>query len=373
MGGLVAQALALRGNAKVEGTLFHHILVAAGATQGTAGHGGKGGYKAGTTRLHAYQMVPFRPFARAVGMVISRLNNRGRTIHMSVTVKVGAAGVQPIEFANNFPMALMAGTCALEGKDTTYKTAEHLQKVCTKLGIPLVYKGSFDKANRTSIKGERGMGLEEGLKLLESVRNDFGCPVLTDVHETAQVEAVGQVVDIIQIPAFLARQTDLLLACGQAAAKRPGVAVNIKKGQFMAPADMIPAAAKVAGGGTQNILLTERGTTFGYGNLVVDMRSFPIMAGSGYPVIHDASHCVMMPSVRGDSSGGDRTFIAPLARAAVAVGVAGLFLETHPNPAQALSDKETQVPLAELESLLSHLKALDDLAKSQTTRLQAAA
>lgn len=284
---------------------------------------------------------------------------------MSKTIKVGASGVQSVVFSNILPIALMAGTCALEGRETTFRTAEHVVKTCQKLGIGVVYKGSFDKANRTSIKGERGMGIDKGLKLLEEVRAHFGVPVLTDVHETTQVEAVGQVVDIIQIPAFLARQTDLLLACGQTAAKRPGVAVNIKKGQFMAPADMLPAAAKVAGGGTDNILLTERGTTFGYGNLVVDMRSFPIMASSGYPVIHDASHCVMMPSVRGDSSGGDRTFIPPLARAAVAVGVAGLFLETHPDPANAFSDKETQLPLTQLEPFLAHLKELDTIAKAQ--------
>lgn len=292
---------------------------------------------------------------------------------MSNTIKVGASGVQSVEFSNNLPMALLAGTCALEGRDITMRTAEHVVKTCQKLGIGVVYKGSFDKANRTSIKGERGMGMDKGLKLLEEVRQTFNVPVLTDVHETAQVEAVGQVVDVIQIPAFLARQTDLLLACGQAAAKRPGVAVNIKKGQFMAPADMLPAAAKVAGGGTENILLTERGTTFGYGNLVVDMRSFPIMAGSGYPVIHDASHCVMMPGVRGDSSGGDRTFIPPLARAAVAVGVAGLFLETHPDPANAFSDKETQLPLEQLEGLLAHLKALDDMVKAQAPSFKSAA
>ena len=283
---------------------------------------------------------------------------------MANVVKVGAEGVKPVVFQNDGRISLMAGTCALEGRDTTMKTAETLKKVCEKLGIGLIYKGSFDKANRTSIKGERGMGLEAGLKLLEEVRAQFGVPVLTDVHETAQVEAVGAVVDVIQIPAFLSRQTDLLLACGQAAARRPGVAVNIKKGQFMAPADMVPAAAKVAGGGTASILLTERGATFGYGNLVVDMRSYPIMAATGYPVIHDASHCVMMPSVRGDSSGGDRSFILPLARAAVAVGVAGLFIETHPDPANASSDKETQVPLAEMEGLLEALLRIDGARKA---------
>ncbi|MFZ2587810.1 MAG: 3-deoxy-8-phosphooctulonate synthase [Alphaproteobacteria bacterium] len=278
-------------------------------------------------------------------------------------VSVGAKGVAPVVFANDAPLALMAGTCALEGREITLRTAEALVEMCGKLGMGLVYKGSFDKANRTSVRGARGMGMEAGLRLLEEVRSQFGVPVLTDVHEVHQVKSVGEIVDVIQIPAFLSRQTDLLLACGEAAAKRPGVAVNVKKGQFMAPQDMHPAAAKVAAGGTEAIMLTERGTTFGYGNLVVDMRSFPIMGQSGYPVIHDASHCVMMPSVRGDSSGGDRTFIPPLARAAVAVGVAGLFMETHPNPEEAFSDKETQMPLGEMPDLLVALQRLDAVVK----------
>ncbi|MCP5404659.1 MAG: 3-deoxy-8-phosphooctulonate synthase [Pseudomonadaceae bacterium] len=280
-------------------------------------------------------------------------------------VVVGKDGVAKVTFANDKPLAFMAGTCALESRDITMKTAETLKELSERLGFGLVYKGSFDKANRTSASGKRGMGLEEGLKLLAEVRAQFGVPVLTDVHEQAQVAAVAEVVDVIQIPAFLSRQTDLLVACGEAAVKHPGLAVNIKKGQFMAPQDMLPAAAKVASTGSEAILLTERGATFGYGNLVVDMRSFPIMAGSGYPVIHDASHCVMMPSVRGDSSGGDRSFIPPLARAAVAVGVAGLFIETHPDPANAFSDKETQVPLAEMEHLLHQLLQLDVVAKTQ--------
>lgn len=278
---------------------------------------------------------------------------------------VGKAGVAPVVFANNQPLAIIAGTCALEGRETTFRTAETLKELSESLGFGLVYKGSFDKANRTSVAGKRGMGLEEGLKLLAEVRQEFGVPVLTDVHETTQVSAVADAVDIMQIPAFLSRQTDLLLACGEAAAKHEGLAVNIKKGQFMAPQDMLPAAAKVASAGSDAILLTERGATFGYGNLVVDMRSFPIMAASGYPVIHDASHCVMMPSVRGDSSGGDRSFIPPLARAAVAVGLAGLFMETHPDPANAFSDKETQIPLHEMEHLLHQLLQLDVVIKAQ--------
>lgn len=280
-----------------------------------------------------------------------------------IPMVIGGTDVAKVTFANNAPFSLIAGTCALEGKDTTFRTAEHLKKVCEKLNIGLVYKGSFDKANRTSVGGKRGMGLEEGLALMQQVRKEFGVPVLTDVHETIQVEAVAQAVDLIQIPAFLSRQTDLLLACGQAMAGKTGKGINIKKGQFMAPNDMIPAAAKIASTGTQSISLTERGASFGYNNLVVDYRSYPIMASTGYPVIHDASHCVMMPSVRGDSSGGDRASIPPLARAAVAVGVAGIFIETHPDPVNAISDKETQWPLDQIETLLTQLQALDAVTK----------
>lgn len=291
---------------------------------------------------------------------------------MATVVSVGGNGCSTVKFGANLPFSLMAGTCAIEGRDITLRTAETLKKTCEKLGIGLVYKGSFDKANRTSAMGARGVGIDEGLKILAEVRREFNLPVLTDVHECAQVAAVGEVVDVIQIPAFLSRQTDLLLACGQAAAKRQGVAVNIKKGQFMAPQDMLPAASKVAAGGTHNIMLCERGTTFGYGNLVVDMRSFPIMASSGYPVIHDASHCVMMPSVRGDSSGGNREHILPLARAAVAVGVGGIFMETHPDPASAFSDKETQVPLADMPAVLTELMRLDEVVKGARQERMAA-
>lgn len=277
-------------------------------------------------------------------------------------VSVGGNGIQTVVFENK-SFNLIAGTCALETREITLKTAETLAKVCEKLGIGLVYKGSFDKANRTSAEGKRGLGLDNGLKVLEEVKAQLGLPVLTDVHETTQVAAVADVVNIMQIPAFLARQTDLLLACGKEAAKRPGVAVNIKKGQFMAPQDMGPAARKIASTGTEAILLTERGTTFGYGDLVVDMRSLPLMTETGYPVIFDVTHSIMKPSGHGTCSGGDRAFAAPLARAAVATGVAGLFIETHPNPAEAISDKETQLPLAELEAFLTPLLALNACVK----------
>jgi len=260
-------------------------------------------------------------------------------------------------------LAIMAGTCAIEGRDVTLKTAETVKKIAEKLGIGLIYKGSYDKANRTSAKGARGIGLEKGIAVLAEVRRELGLPVVTDVHEVAQVAPVAAVADVLQIPAFLARQTDLLLACGEAVAGQKGKAVNIKKGQFMAPADMGPAAAKVVAGGSEAVLLTERGTTFGYGDLVVDMRGFGIMAASGYPVIFDVTHSIMKPSGRGESSGGDRSFAGPLARAAVAVGVAGLFVETHPDPANAFSDKETQIPLAELEAFLRPLVELDKVVK----------
>lgn len=280
----------------------------------------------------------------------------------SITVG-GVNALKPAVFDNAAPFSLIAGTCALESRDITLRTAEHLAKLAEKLGFGLVYKGSFDKANRTSAEGKRGLGLEEGLKVLQEVKATFRLPVLTDVHETTQVPAVASVVDVLQIPAFLARQTDLIVACGKAFAGVPGKAVNIKKGQFMAPRDMGPAAKKLESVGCHTALLTERGTTFGYGDLVVDFRSFPTMATTGYPVILDVTHCVMQPSGHGTCSGGQREFEAPLARAAVAVGVAGLFMETHPNPAEAISDKDTQIPLAEMEAFLLPLMELDAIVK----------
>lgn len=263
-------------------------------------------------------------------------------------------GITKVSFGNDLPMAIIAGNCAIETREIALKTAETLKNICDGLGIGLVYKSSFDKANRTSANGKRGVGMEEGLKILQEIRQEIGVPVLTDLHESSQAAPVGEVVDILQIPAFLSRQTDLLVACA-----KTGKVVNIKKGQFMAPQDMHAAARKVADSGNDNIMLTERGTTFGYGNLVVDMRSFPIMAESGYPVIHDATHSVMMPSTHGDSSGGRREFVEPLARAAAAVGVAGFFIETHPDPAQAFSDKETQIPLEAMPALLANLQRID--------------
>jgi 2-dehydro-3-deoxyphosphooctonate aldolase (KDO 8-P synthase) len=274
---------------------------------------------------------------------------------------VGGEGVAPVCMGVGQPLVLMAGTCALESRETTFKAAKTVVTLGQKLGLEVIYKGSYDKANRTSLSGARGMGMEEGLALLQAVRQEFGCPVLTDVHETSQVAAVASVVDVLQVPAFLARQTDLLLACGAAVAAQPGKAVNIKKGQFMAPTDMGPAAAKVASAGTQKVILTERGTTFGYGDLVVDYRSFPTMSATGYPVVFDVTHSIMQPSGKGDASTGKREFALPLARAAVAVGVQGLFIETHPDPANAASDRDTQIPLHELEAMLAPLVALHAL------------
>lgn len=279
-------------------------------------------------------------------------------------VTIGNTAVNAVTFANNAPLALISGTCAIESRDRTMHTAEALTKICTELGMGLIYKGSFDKANRTSVKGERGVGLDEGLKILQEVRDTFKVPVLTDIHERAQIDAVTEVVDVLQIPAFLARQTDLLVACAEAISKYENKAVNIKKGQFMAPQDMHAAAQKLVDSGSENIMLTERGTTFGYGNLVVDMRSFPIMSEGNFPVIYDATHSVMMPSVHGTSSGGRRDYVEPLARAAVAAGVAGLFIESHPDPSLAISDKETQIPLAHMAALLRGLQAIDTATKS---------
>lgn len=261
-------------------------------------------------------------------------------------------------FSNAQPFALIAGNCAIESRETTFRTAEHLQKVCGKLGIGLVYKSSFDKANRTSGSGKRGAGLEEGLRILQDVKTTLGLPVLTDVHDAAQAAPVAEVCDVLQIPAFLCRQTDLLVACAQT-----GKVVNVKKGQFLAPEDMQHVAQKISSSGNENIILTERGVSFGYNNLVVDMRALRIMAETGYPVVFDATHSVMMPSGRGGESGGRREFVEPLARAAAAIGVAGFFMETHPDPAQAYSDKETQIPLEKMEGLLSTLKKFDTLAK----------
>ena len=262
------------------------------------------------------------------------------------------------------PLFFIAGPCVIESEAHALKTAETLRALAERLGILLIYKSSFDKANRSSGRSFRGPGLQEGLRILEKVRTETGLPVLTDVHQEDQVAAVAQVVDVLQTPAFLARQTDFIAAV--AASGKP---VNIKKAQFMAPADMrnvvdkARAAAEAAGQPTDNFLLCERGATFGYNNLVSDMRSLPIMAETGCPVVFDATHSVQLPGGQGDRSGGERRFVPVLARAAVAAGVSGVFIETHPDPDNAMSDGPNAWPLDQLPGLLAELIAIDEVVK----------
>jgi 2-dehydro-3-deoxyphosphooctonate aldolase (KDO 8-P synthase) len=270
------------------------------------------------------------------------------------TVSVGS-----VAFANNRAISIIAGPCQLESRDHAFMMAESLNTICAKLGIGLVYKSSFDKANRTSLKGTRGMGLEKSLAVFEALRKNLGLPVLTDVHDAGQCAELATVVDVLQIPAFLCRQTDLLVA-----AAKTGRVVNIKKGQFLAPWDMKNVAAKVTESGNPNVLLTERGASFGYNTLVSDMRSLPVMGETGLPVIFDATHSVQQPGGQGTSSGGDRRMVPVLSRAAVAVGVAGLFIETHQDPDNAPSDGPNMVKLTDMETLLKKLMALDKIAKA---------
>jgi 2-dehydro-3-deoxyphosphooctonate aldolase (KDO 8-P synthase) len=264
-----------------------------------------------------------------------------------------------VTFGNDLPFVLIAGPCQMESRDHAMMMAENLTNITQKLGIPLIYKTSYDKANRTSLKGKRGVGLEASLPVFEEVKKTFGCPVLTDVHSEDQCRIASTVVDVLQIPAFLCRQTDLLIA-----AAKTGRVVNVKKGQFLAPWDMKNVAEKVSDSGNENILLTERGASFGYNTLVTDFRSFPIMAQTGYPVIFDATHSVQQPGGQGGSSGGQREFVPPLARAAIAVGVAGVFMETHNDPDNAPSDGPCMVRLPDMEGLLTSLKAMDALVKA---------
>jgi 2-dehydro-3-deoxyphosphooctonate aldolase (KDO 8-P synthase) len=259
---------------------------------------------------------------------------------------------------NRLPLVLIAGPCAIESRDHALETAAALREIAAAAGLGLIYKSSFDKANRTSLDSARGVGMDEGLAALAEVRARLGVPVLSDVHAPEQCAPAAEVLDVLQIPAFLCRQTDLLVAAG-----RTGAAVNIKKGQFLAPWDMAPALAKVTAQDNRRVLLTERGTSFGYNALVSDMRALPIMAETGFPVIFDATHSVQQPGGRGSSSGGQREFVPPLARAAVAVGVAGVFIECHPDPDRAPSDGPNMLPLADLPALLSTLVALDRVAK----------
>ena len=271
-------------------------------------------------------------------------------------VEVGKA-----RFGNDLPLALIAGPCALESRDHALEMATALREIASRLGIGLVYKTSFDKANRTSAKSARGIGLDGALSIFADIRQSLGVPVLTDVHEAEQCARVAEVVDVLQIPAFLCRQTDLLVA-----AAATGRVVNVKKGQFLAPWDMANVVAKITGAGNRNVLVTERGASFGYNTLVSDMRALPILARTtGAPVIFDATHSVQQPGGQGTSSGGEREFVPVLARAAVAVGVAGVFIETHQDPDKAPSDGPNMVPLKEMEGLLRTLIEFDRLAKSR--------
>ena len=261
------------------------------------------------------------------------------------TIEVGS-----VRIGGGSPLALIAGPCVIESEAHAMHMAAEISRIASELHVPYVFKASYDKANRTSINSFRGPGLHEGLRVLENVKDNYNVPVLTDVHDPAQVEAVAEVSDILQIPAFLSRQTDLILA-----AAKTGRAVNLKKGQFLAPWEMSNAIEKVRSTGNEQILLTERGASFGYQNLVVDVRSFPIMAKFGYPVIFDVTHSVQLPGGEGKSSGGQPEFIEPLARAGVAAGVDAVFLEVHDNPSKALSDGTNALPLSQLRDLLSRL------------------
>ncbi len=275
------------------------------------------------------------------------------------TVTIGDVTV-----ANDRPFVLIAGPCQMESREHVLGIAREVAGIAGRLGIPLIFKTSYDKANRTSLSGRRGIGLERSLPIFAEIRETFGCPVLTDVHDAAQCGPVAEAVDVLQIPAFLCRQTDLLLAAGET-----GRAVNIKKGQFLAPWDMRNVAAKIASTGNERILLTERGVSFGYNTLVSDMRALPVMAQSGWPVVFDATHSVQQPGGQGDASGGQREFVPVLARAAMAVGVAAVFIETHDDPDNAPSDGPNMVRLDDLPGLLETLLAFDRVAKARPITL----
>jgi len=271
------------------------------------------------------------------------------------TVRIGS-----LEVANDRPFTIIAGPCQLESRAHALEMSQALKEITAKLGIGLVYKTSFDKANRTSVKTQRGLGMNKSLPIMAEVRETFGIPVLTDVHAPEQCAPVAEAVDVLQIPAFLCRQTDLLLAAGAT-----GKPINVKKGQFLAPWDMKNVAAKIASTGNENVLLCERGASFGYNTLISDMRSLPIMAMTGYPVIFDATHSVQQPGGQGETSGGQREFVPVLARAAVAVGVAGVFMETHQDPDKAPSDGPNMVHLKDMPALLQTLLEIDRIAKAR--------
>jgi 2-dehydro-3-deoxyphosphooctonate aldolase (KDO 8-P synthase) len=271
-----------------------------------------------------------------------------------------AVRVGDVEVANHLPLALVAGPCALESREHALMMARELKRLAGELGMPLIFKSSFDKANRTSGASARGVGLEHGVEILAAVKAETGLPVLTDVHESWQCAPVGEVVDVLQIPAFLCRQTDLLRAAAET-----GRAINVKKGQFLAPWDMRQVAGKLEGFGADRVLVTERGVSFGYNTLVSDMRALPQLAATGWPVVFDATHSVQQPGGLGGRSGGQREFVPVLARAAVAVGVAAVFIETHEDPDRAPSDGPNMVPLARMGELLADLQRFDALAKAK--------
>ena len=294
-------------------------------------------------------------------------------LELAIRARMTSAPVTPgttvtignVAFGNHLPIAIFAGPCQMESRVHALEMAVALKEIAGRLGIGLVYKTSFDKANRTSISGKRGMGLEAAIPVFAEIREKLGLPIVTDVHEIGHCAAVAPVVDVLQIPAFLCRQTDLLIA-----AAKTGKAIKIKKGQFLAPWDMKNVVAKVIQNGNDRILLTERGVSFGYNTLVADMRSLPIMAETGCPVIFDATHSVQQPGGQGTSSGGDRRFVPVLARAAVAVGVAGLFIETHEAPDRdpGISDGPNMVPLHQFEALMADLIAIDRVVKRQQSK-----
>lgn len=269
------------------------------------------------------------------------------------TVSVGS-----VSFSNTTPFSLITGPCQMESREHAFDMAGGLKQICAKLGIGLIYKSSYDKANRTSLSGKRGIGMDKAMQVFADLKTEFGFPVITDVHEPGHCAEVGAIVDVLQIPAFLCRQTDLLIAAAQT-----GKAINVKKGQFLAPWDMQNVLDKLVNSGNANVLLTERGVSFGYNTLVVDMRSLPTMAAMGAPVIFDATHSVQQPGGQGGSTGGQREFVEPLAKAALATGIAGLFIETHQDPDNAPSDGPNMIRLDEMEGLLTRLMAIDEAAK----------
>lgn len=267
--------------------------------------------------------------------------------------------IGPVKMGGGRPLVLIAGPCVIENEAATLRHAERLMAICNGLGMPLIFKASYDKANRTSVHAFRGPGLVEGLRILQKVKDALGIPVLSDIHSIEQVAPAAQVLDVLQIPAFLCRQTDLVVA-----AAKSGRVINVKKGQFLAPWDMRNVVGKIAATDNENIILTERGASFGYNNLVVDMRSFPVMRSYGYPVVFDATHSVQLPGGQGDSSGGQREFVEYLSRAAVATGIDGIFMEVHEDPDVALCDGPNSIPLAELPALLKRLQAIDGLVRN---------